>query len=123
MVPLSLGCGSAVFASIATLAPSRAARNAMASPMPRLAPEMNKVLPLRDDIENSCQERVGNRAPLSRKRGAKEVVSCIRVQHPAAGFRKREGCDEEHAIGGDRKDRDRVGECGRVREPSDKERK
>src|SRR6478672_6816461 len=48
MVPLSLGCGSAVFAAIATLAPSRAARSAIARPMPRLAPEMNSVLPLRD---------------------------------------------------------------------------
>src|SRR5882757_8032747 len=48
MVPFSLGCGSAVLAAIATLAPSRAARSAIASPMPRLAPEMNNVLPLRD---------------------------------------------------------------------------
>ena len=44
-VPSSLGCGSAVFAISATLAPSRAARIAMARPMPRLPPEMNKVLP------------------------------------------------------------------------------
>src|SRR6266702_3293433 len=50
MVPLSFGCGSAVFAAIATLAPSRAARSAIASPMPRLAPEINSVLPLSDDI-------------------------------------------------------------------------
>src|SRR5438105_4597718 len=121
MVPLSFGCGSAVFAAIATLAPSRAARNAMASPMPRLAPEMNSVLPLRDDIETPVRNALV--IGLSRKSGAKEVVSCIRVQHPAAGFRKREGCDEEHAIDGDRKDRNRVGESGRVREPSDKERK
>jgi hypothetical protein len=48
MVPFSRGCGSAVFAAMATLAPSRAARSAIASPMPRLAPEMNSVLPLRD---------------------------------------------------------------------------
>src|ERR1700751_6245514 len=45
MVPFSFGCGSAVFAAIAMLAPSRAARSAIASPMPRLAPEMNSVLP------------------------------------------------------------------------------
>ena len=44
-VPSSLGCGSAVLAISATLAPSRAARSAMARPMPRLPPEMNKVLP------------------------------------------------------------------------------
>src|SRR5437868_10515219 len=48
MVPASFGCGSAVLAAIATLAPSRAARSAIASPMPRLAPEMNSVLPLSD---------------------------------------------------------------------------
>src|SRR5580693_7146475 len=50
MVPLSFGCGSAVFAAIATLAPSRAARNAIASPMPRLPPDTNSVLPLSDVI-------------------------------------------------------------------------
>src|SRR5712691_342261 len=48
MVPLSFGCGSAVFAAIATLAPSRAARSAIASPMPRLPPDTNSVLPLSD---------------------------------------------------------------------------
>src|SRR5882672_2271096 len=48
MVPLSFGCGSAVLAAIATLAPSRAARSAIASPMPRLPPDTNSVLPLRD---------------------------------------------------------------------------
>ena len=47
MVPASLGCGSAVLAAITTLAPSRAARRAMARPMPRLPPVMNRVLPLR----------------------------------------------------------------------------
>src|SRR5215475_1198042 len=45
MVPGSLGCGVAVLAAIAMLAPSRAARSAMASPMPRDAPVMNRVLP------------------------------------------------------------------------------
>src|SRR4029450_636300 len=50
IAPLSFGCGSAVLAAIATLAPSRAARSAMARPIPRLAPEMNSVLPLRDVI-------------------------------------------------------------------------
>src|ERR1700726_664230 len=48
MVPLSLGCGSAVFAASATLAPSRAARSAIESPMPRLPPDTNRVLPLSD---------------------------------------------------------------------------
>src|SRR6266481_8500347 len=54
MVPLSFGCGSAVFAAIAMLAPSRAARNAIASPMPRLPPDMNSVLPLSDVMSPPC---------------------------------------------------------------------
>ena len=45
--PRSLGCGLAVFAISATLAPSRAARSAIASPIPRLAPEMKIVFPFR----------------------------------------------------------------------------
>src|SRR5580704_13347040 len=48
MVPCSLGCGSAVFAAMAILAPSRAARSAIARPMPREAPVMNRVLPASD---------------------------------------------------------------------------
>src|SRR6202044_367339 len=48
MVPASFGWGSAVFAAIAILAPSRAARSAIASPMPREAPVMNRVLPASD---------------------------------------------------------------------------
>src|SRR3954466_16298348 len=48
MVPGSFGCGSVVFAAMATFAPSRAARSAIASPMPRDAPVMNSVLPLSD---------------------------------------------------------------------------
>src|ERR1700712_5544667 len=53
IVPLSFGCGAAVFAAIATLAPSRAARNAIASPMPRLPPDTNSVLPLSDVIKRT----------------------------------------------------------------------
>src|SRR5439155_13204955 len=45
MVPGSSGCGSTVFAAMATLAPSRAARSAIARPMPREPPVMNRVLP------------------------------------------------------------------------------
>src|ERR1700756_3170403 len=48
MVPGSLGCGSAVLAMRAMLAPSAAARLAIARPIPRLAPDMNIVLPERD---------------------------------------------------------------------------
>ena len=47
MVPANLGCGLSVLAASTTLAPSRAARSPMARPMPRLAPVMNRVLPLR----------------------------------------------------------------------------
>lgn len=45
MVPGSFGCGSTVFAQMATLAPSRAARIAMARPIPREAPVMKSVFP------------------------------------------------------------------------------
>ena len=40
-MPGSFGCGSAVFAISATFTPSRAARAAIASPIPRLPPDMN----------------------------------------------------------------------------------
>src|SRR5262245_23910525 len=43
LVPGNLGCGLSVFAAITMLAPSRAARNAIARPMPRDAPVMNRV--------------------------------------------------------------------------------
>ena len=48
IVPGSLGWGSAVFAATTTLAPSRAARSAIARPMPRLAPVMKSVRLRRD---------------------------------------------------------------------------
>src|SRR6202162_3807905 len=47
MVPGSLGWGLAVLAAITDLAAPRAARKAIARPMPRLAPVINKVLPAR----------------------------------------------------------------------------
>src|SRR5829696_3198895 len=47
MVPGSLGCGSAVLAAMTTFAPSFAARRPMARPMPREAPVMKRVFPLR----------------------------------------------------------------------------
>src|SRR5215472_7413507 len=46
MVPESFGCGLSVLAAMAMLAPSRAARSAIASPMPRDAPVINNVRPL-----------------------------------------------------------------------------
>ncbi|GCC48347.1 hypothetical protein chiPu_0032375 [Chiloscyllium punctatum] len=46
-----------------------------------------------------------------------------RMQHAAARFRQRVGGDEEHGIGRDREDRDRVGERRRGRQRADQERK
>src|ERR1700735_1893875 len=43
MVPSSFGCGVAVLVSSTMLAPSLAARSAIASPMPRLPPETGMV--------------------------------------------------------------------------------
>src|ERR1700744_1052048 len=48
MVPGSLELVSVVLAAMAILAPSRAAFSAMARPMPRLAPVMNRVFPRSD---------------------------------------------------------------------------
>jgi len=45
MVPGSLAWGSAVLAAMTILAPSRAALRAMAFPIPRDAPVMNRVFP------------------------------------------------------------------------------
>lgn len=59
MVPGSLGCVSAVLAAITTLAPSRAAFSAMALPMPRLAPVMNRVEP--DSFLEQCTGPGGGR--------------------------------------------------------------
>mmetsp|Transcript_99540 Transcript_99540/g.320907 ORF Transcript_99540/g.320907 Transcript_99540/m.320907 type:complete len:265 (-) Transcript_99540:1708-2502(-) len=47
IVPGRVLCASVVLAQMATFAPSRAARLAMASPMPREAPVITRVLPLR----------------------------------------------------------------------------
>src|SRR5262249_52614824 len=124
MVPLSFGCGCVVLAAIAMLAPSRAARSAMASPMPRLAPEMNSVLPLRDVI--SEPPGVGTlRALQLAARGSHQArrFLSLRVQYPSARFRQRESCKEKQAIGRDREDRDRVGKCCRVRQRADQKRK
>ena len=50
MVPGSFGCGSVVFEAMTMFAPSRAARSAIALPIPRLAPVMKRVLSLRSGI-------------------------------------------------------------------------
>src|SRR5262249_31864930 len=69
IVPSSLGCGVSVLAAIATLAPSRAARSAIASPIPREAPVMNKVLPLSDIV-----------LPLAREEGLERRLRFRRAQ-------------------------------------------
>src|ERR1700684_3743119 len=114
MVPLSFGCGSAVFAAMATLAPSRAARNAIASPMPRLPPDTNSVLPLSSVIAVSFSwcHAVKSHSPQGRRERtfARERPSGIRLQDPAARFRQREGSDEEQSVGHHGKDSDGVAE-------------
>src|SRR5512146_885652 len=50
MVPGSLACGSVVLPVTTMLAPSRAARSAMARPIPRLQPVMNRVFPASVDM-------------------------------------------------------------------------
>src|SRR5512140_3742742 len=101
MVPFSFGCGSAVLAASATLAPSRAARNAIASPMPRLAPDTNSVLPLRDVISPTpVVSTVGRQGlslwerrtlPLSQRDRKTSILAYgilpIRMQDSATRFR------------------------------------
>src|SRR5215470_7093321 len=107
MVPGSLGCGVSVLAAMAILAPSRAARSAMASPMPREAPVMKSVRPASDMI-CSRQRRVGavdavggldhgalERAGLhreifreeARERGARGRVGAVVAGEPLGGER------------------------------------
>lgn len=58
MVPGSFGCGSAVLAAITMLAPSRAAFRAIALPIPRLPPVMNRVNPdsFLENQHNGCKQ-------------------------------------------------------------------
>src|SRR3972149_1345874 len=69
MVPGSLGCGLSGLAAATMVAPSRAARRAIASPMPREAPVMNRVLP-RSDIA----------LPLAREEGLEGRPRLRRLQ-------------------------------------------
>ena len=84
MVPGSFGCGSAVLAAMVTLAPSRAARSAIASPMPRDPPEMNSVLPLSDItflLNHADPCRLGRRlARLTRRHGHPEYFRTPRAK-------------------------------------------
>ena len=80
IVPGSFGCGSTVFAAIATLAPSRAARTAIASPMPREPPVMNSVLPRDDGHRMVIAAEL--RRPLLEERGdaLDEIGACPRTR-------------------------------------------
>src|SRR5919112_350617 len=92
MVPGSFGCGSAVLAATTMLAPSRAARSAMARPMPREAPVTNRVLPERLIVWLLAELAEVGRAALGeggeglgRLRGAKAFgeLDAFDVHHPA----------------------------------------
>src|SRR5580658_7142360 len=65
IVPSSAGCGSVVFAATTMLAPSAAARRAIALPIPRLAPVMNSVFPRSEGI---------GRLPRGTSGGARSLV-------------------------------------------------
>src|SRR3972149_4580430 len=66
MGPGSLGWGAAALAAMTTLAPSRAARSAIASPIPRLAPVMNRVLPVRLAMAGTYHRTRRGRSPPRR---------------------------------------------------------
>src|SRR6266436_7980595 len=76
MVPGNLGCGLSVLAAITTLAPSRAARNAIARPMPRDAPVMNRVRLLSVMIPQSFRSGSGKDAFSGERRVG--VVDAVR---------------------------------------------
>lgn len=61
MVPGSLGCGSPVLAAITIFAPSLAAFSAIAFPIPREAPVMNKVRPA-NFLQYTCLLKVEHSA-------------------------------------------------------------
>src|SRR5579862_8432345 len=75
MVPGNRFCRSAVLAAMAILAPSRAARSAMASPMPREAPVMNSVFPASGIVASllARQERGECRARFVRLQAVLEM--------------------------------------------------
>src|ERR1700730_10441892 len=66
------------------LAPSRAARNAMASPIPREAPVMNSVLPL-SDMARPFRSSIGSdpAQALSHQRGFGAVDAVRALDHGA----------------------------------------
>src|SRR5579859_7108379 len=88
MVPGKWRCFSAVFAAIPTLAPSRAARNAMARPMPREPPVINIVLPLRLIAHPTFPRRYAHDGweESGTQQGILERCACVLC---GASFRKR----------------------------------
>src|SRR5437016_3371234 len=105
MVPSSFGWGASVLAAIAMLAPSRAARSAIASPMPREAPVMNRVFPLSvamGKYPSACKRRFGGIDALGAvDHGALEASGAdrqvlgeeARGRDPARGVRHGTGAD------------------------------
>src|ERR1700739_1132907 len=89
MVPASFGCGVAVLAAMAMLAPSRAARSAMARPMPREAPVMKSVFPA-SDVSGAIVVGLISLASL---------LACEESRKRGAGFVRFETFPEMHGFG------------------------
>src|ERR1700677_2253971 len=87
MVPGRCLCGSAVLAAMAILAPSRAARSAMARPMPRLAPVTKRVLPdrLMDRSSNSCPTIPDDAGRVRGGRDAAADAQAVQMRQGLAG--------------------------------------
>src|SRR5690606_38710179 len=86
IVPGRRGLGTSDLATMATLAPSRAARSAIARPMPREAPVMKRVLPARVAMVGAHPqwERPGPRPADDRTGGAPgRVPRALRASAPA----------------------------------------
>ena len=77
------GAGSVVLAAMAMLAPSRAARRAMARPMPRLAPVMKSVFPLRVGMRRRTL------SPRSRRAWARRSGRAVAGARPSSAARRR----------------------------------
>src|SRR5258708_5146498 len=83
MGPGNLGCGSGGLGTTAAFAPSRAARRAIASPIPRLAPVMNSVLPAKLRIAafltsvGRARSGRGATSTLQRAQEVQQVLLCL----------------------------------------------
>ena len=83
--PGSLGCGASVLPVTTTLAPSAAARSPMASPIPRLAPVMKTVRPVKDMCARPA--RAGTEDCVARCRLSRTRAAC---EHGSAAMRQPE---------------------------------